>query len=206
MLGAKRNNRIIADYDIGLTDDWHPLDLDPETSAAWPEELAGKVAPTDEARASLVERLTGVQETMRRMSAPQLSYAVWIPEPATGELASILAFGLVELVDGQGPEEYLATLTADEGRTEPGMEFREVRTWQTQVEAGLAIGAYNVIAHTDLGAEVRLEERTAIGVFPPRSKEMIECIFIAQSPESYDDIVEQTMSLARTISVELERG
>ena len=208
MLRKRRNNRIVADYDIGLTDDWYPLDLDPETSSGWPRELAGRIAPTDEAKADLIDRLTAVQETMRRMQAqaPQLSNAVWVPDPASGEVASILAFGLVQLADGQGPEEYLQTLAADEGRREPGLEFQDVQTWTVPVEAGLAVGAYNKIAHTDLGGETRIEERTAIGVFPPRSKEMVECIFIAESPTSYDDIVQQTMGLVATLRVVLERA
>ena len=206
MLRRKRNNRIVADYDIGLTDDWHPLDLDEETSAGWPRELAGRIAPTDEAKARLIDRLTVVQETMRGMQAPQLTNAVWVPDPASGEVASILALGLVQLADGQGPEAYLQTLAADEGRREPGMEFQDVRTWTVPVEAGLAVGAYNKIAHTEPGGETSIEERTAIGVFPPRSKEMVECIFIAQSPTSYDDIIQQTMALVATLKVVLEKA
>jgi hypothetical protein len=206
MLRGNRNNRIIADYDIGLTDDWHPIDLDPDTSASWARTLASELAPTDEAKTSLIERLSAVQETMRRMQAPQLTNAVWVPDPASGEVASILAFGLVQLADGDGPDTYLQTLAADEGRREPGMEFQNVQTWTAPIDAGLAVGAYNMIAHTELGGETRVEERTAIGVFPPRSKEMIECIFIAQSLTSYDDIIQQTMGLVATLDVVLEKA
>jgi hypothetical protein len=204
MLRGNRNNRIIADYDIGLTDDWYPIDLDPDTSASWARTLASELAPTDEAKTSLIERLSAVQETMRRMQAPQLTNAVWVP--ASGEVASILAFGLVQLADGEGPDTYLQTLAADEGRREPGMEFQNVQTWTAPIDAGLAVGAYNMIAHTELGGETRVEERTAIGVFPPRSKEMIECIFIAQSLTSYDDIIQQTMGLVATLDVVLEKA
>ena len=206
MLRGKKNNRIIADYDIGLTEDWYLVELDPETSARWPRELATEVAPSDEARARLIERLTTIQDAMKRMPTPQLTTAVWIPEPSTGEVASILGFGLVQLAEGQGPETYLETLAADEGRREPGVEFRNVQTWTAPVEAGLAVGAYNMIAHTELGEETRVEERTVIGVFPPRSKEMVECIFTAQSLTSYDDIIQQTMALAATIDVVLEKA
>ncbi|MCP2029984.1 hypothetical protein L1277_000048 [Okibacterium sp. HSC-33S16] len=205
MLRGKRN-RIIADYDIGLTEDWYPIDLDPATSTGWPRTLSGELGLTGDSKERLVGRLSTIQETMRRMSTPQLATAVWIPEPQSGEVASILGFGLVQLADDQGPETYLESLAADEGRRELGVEFQNVQTWTAPVEAGLAVGAYNLIAHTDLGEEPRVEERTVIGVFPPRSKEMIECIFTAQSITAYDDIIQQTMGLVATIEVQLERA
>lgn len=205
MLRGKRN-RIIADYDIGLTDDWYPVDLDPETSSRWPRGLAGELGLEGEAKERLVERLGTIQETMRRMPTPHLTTAVWIPEPSSGEVASILGFGLVPIADEQGPEVYLEALSADEGRRELGIEFQNVQTWTAPVNAGLAVGAYNLIAHTELGEETRVEERTVIGVFPPRSREMIECIFTAQSITTYDDIIQETMALVATLDVQLERA
>ncbi|PWC06104.1 hypothetical protein [Mycetocola zhujimingii] len=205
MLRGKRN-RIIADYDIGLTDDWYPVDLDPETSSRWPRGLAGELGLEGEAKERLAERLATIQETMRRMPTPHLTTAVWIPEPTSGEVASILGFGLVTLADDQGPEVYLEALSSDEGRRELGVEFQNVQTWTAPVNAGFAVGAYNLIAHTELGEETRVEERTVIGVFPPRSREMIECIFTAQSITSYDDIIQETMALVATIDVQLERA
>ncbi|AWB87215.1 hypothetical protein [Mycetocola zhujimingii] len=204
MLRGKRN-RIIADCDIGLTEDWYPVDLEPETASAWPRTLAGELGLSGDVKERLVERLGTVQETMRRMPS-HLTTAVWIPDPSTGDVASILGLGLVQLADDQGPETYLESLAADEGRRELGVEFQNVQTWTAPVEAGLAVGAYNLIAHTDLGEETTVEERTVIGVFPPRSKEMVECIFTAQSLNSYDDIIQQTMGLVATIEVALERG
>lgn len=205
MLRGKRN-RIIADYDIGLTDDWYPIDLDPATSAGWPRALSGELGLVGDTKERLVERLNTIQDAMRRMPTPHLTTAVWIPDPSSGEVASILGFGLVQLGDDQGPETYLETLAADEGRRELGIEFQNVETWTAPVEAGLAVGAYNLIAHTELGEETRVEERTVIGVFPPRSKEMIECIFTAQSIAAYDDIIQQTMGLVATLEVQLERA
>jgi hypothetical protein len=205
-LGTKRNNRVVADYDIGLPDDWYPVDLSPESSAAWVQQLAWDVAPSEDAKAALAGRLTAVVDAVEGLGTPQLTTAVWIPTPATGELASLLTFGLVQLAAGQGPEAYLATLVADEGKSGPGTTFLEVRTWTAQVDAGIAVGAYNRIAHTEPDGQTRVEERTVIGVFPPRSKEMVECIFTAQASDAFDDIVEQTMGLAATISVVLEKG
>jgi hypothetical protein len=206
MLRATRNNRTIADYDIGLTDDWHQVDLDPETSASWPGSLAARLASEEAATRGLAARLAAVQETMRGMEAPQLTAAVWVPKPDSGDIASILAFGLVELVAGQDPALYRVALAADEGRSEDGVDFLDVRTWEARIDAGICVGAYNKIAHARPGTPTVVEERTVFGVFPPRSKQMIECIFIAQSSSSYDDIVEQTQAVVGTVTVVLEKG
>lgn len=203
MFDANRRDRVIADFDIGLPEGWHQVDLAAAPGVIWARELAQQLATTSAARTSLTERLHAVHGSLVRMQDPMMTSAVWIRDPDSGRVDSVLGFRMTDLDEGQNEETYLAELAEDEGRVEPGTRYQAVQTWTVPIDAGLAVGAYNLISHSELGdEETQLEERTVIGVFPPHSTQFIECIFTAESPGTYEDIIQDTMKIAASITVE----
>ncbi|KQV07161.1 hypothetical protein [Leifsonia sp. Root112D2] len=207
MFDANRRDRVIADYDIGLPESWYQVDLEAAPGVVWARGLAQQLAATASARTSLTERLQAVHGSLVRIQDPSMTAAVWIRDPDSGRVDSVLGFRLTDLAEGQDEETYLAELAEDDGRIEPGTRYQAVQTWTVPVAAGLAVGAYNLISHTELGdEETQLEERTVIGVFPPHSTQFVECIFTAETPGTYEDIIQDTMKIAASISVELVKA
>lgn len=207
MFGRKNLNRVIIDFDIGIPANWHLVDLSESTASAWGQATSVELATTDAGRLALAARLEAVFASLTELGQPGLSAAVWVRGPDSGVVDAILAIRMAQLDVGTDSAAYLAGLEADEGRAEPGERYQTVQTWTTPIEAGLAVGAYNRIAHTKLDADrIDVEERTVITVFPPRSSQVIECVFTTAAPGTYDDIILETTAHVATMRIETAKA
>jgi hypothetical protein len=207
MFGSKTLNRVITDFDIGIPTNWHLVDLAESTSKEWARATSSALATTDAGRIALSERLAAVFESLVGLGQPGLSAAVWVRDPDSGIVDAILGIRMAQLDDGMDSAAYLAGLEEDEGRAQPGERYQVVQTWTTPIEAGLAVGAYNRITHLELGGDrIDVEERTVIAVFPPRSSQVIECVFTTAVPGTYDDIILETMAHVATMRIETAKA
>ncbi|MHC5797725.1 hypothetical protein ACVXZ4_16370 [Lacisediminihabitans sp. FW035] len=207
MFGSKALNRVITDFDIGIPENWHLVDLADSTSAEWARATSTALATTDESRIALSERLKTVFESLAALGQPGLSAAVWVRDPDSGVVDAILGIRMAQLDEGMDSAAYLAGLEEDEGRAQPGERYQVVQTWTTPIDAGLAVGAYNRITHLELGGDrVDVEERTVIAVFPPKSSQVIECVFTTAVPGTYDDIILETMAHVATMRIETAKA
>ena len=207
MFGSKALNRVITDFDIGIPENWHLVDLADSTAAEWARATSSALATTDTSRIALSERLKAVFESLAGLGQPGLSAAVWVRDPDSGVVDAILGIRMAQLDDGMDSAAYLAGLEEDEGRAQPGERYQVVQTWTTPIDAGLAVGAYNRISHLELGGDrVDVEERTVIAVFPPKSSQVIECVFTTAVPGTYDDIILETMAHVATMRIETAKA
>ncbi|MBC7402894.1 MAG: hypothetical protein H7279_06930 [Microbacteriaceae bacterium] len=207
MFGSKALNRVITDFDIGIPENWHLVDLADSTAAEWARATSSALATTDTSRIALSERLKAVFESLAGLGQPGLSAAVWVRAPDSGVVDAILGIRMAQLDDGMDSAAYLAGLEEDEGRAQPGERYQVVQTWTTPIDAGLAVGAYNRISHLELGGDrVDVEERTVIAVFPPKSSQVIECVFTTAVPGTYDDIILETMAHVATMRIETAKA
>lgn len=207
MFGSKALNRVITDFDIGIPENWHLVDLADSTSTEWARATSTALATTDASRIALSERLTAVFESLSALGQPGLSAAVWVRDPDSGVVDAILGIRMAQLDEGMDSAAYLAGLEEDDGRAQPGERYQVVQTWTTPIEAGLAVGAYNRITHLELGGDrVDVEERTVIAVFPPKSSQVIECVFTTAVPGTYDDIILETMAHVATMRIETAKA
>lgn len=204
MFGNKSLNRVITDYGIGMPDLWYPVDLDGPIAHEWARDLSVELATTPEGKLALAERLEAVYVSLASLERPGLTAALWIRDPESGLVDAILALEVGQLDVGMDSAQYLQGLADDEGTSEPGKTFQVVQTWTTPIDAGLAVGAYNLISHREPGDEApRIEERTIIAVFPPRSSQIIECVFTTVVPGTYDDIILETMAHVASLRIEV---
>lgn len=194
--------RPIVDLDMQLGDGWYDIEFD---NPQWPDELARTVAESPEQREALRAHLAIMQSSHASLAA--LGAGVWVllrPD-VPGRSICTLSYGVSPKGDAT-TDAYEQMLASDEGHREPGVRFDVVRTWQVDIDAGVAVGAYNLIGYADLSYDgVASEERTLFGVFPTGSSDVIEITFKTLAIDAFDDFVAQTMAWVSTLEVELER-
>lgn len=195
----------VTDLDVGFEDGWYQVDLDEKSGRHWGRSLGEALGTDRAARKSLVADLGALRDSIRRSATPGMTAAVWVSAPETGQVDAFVGFTLNVIDDADGPDEYRALLEADDARSEAGVRFLNVQVWESEIDAGHVVGAYNLIEHQELGEGVKEQkERTVIGVFPPRSKEMVEFVFSAARLDSFDDIIRDTMVIVSSMRLELE--
>jgi len=199
----------ILDFDFNVTTGWYGVDLDPAATSRWAVDLSqdvvGDSGDADE-RTELRGELQGVRDRLVTIGDPYMRAAVLIPAGERARVRCVLAFRITEPDYGADPVRYEQELAADAGHVQPGERFDIVKTWNVPVNAGLAVGAYDLITYTDPGAEYgRTEGRTVIGVFPSGSSQIIEFVFTTAEPASFSDLVDVSMACVATLTVTLEK-
>jgi hypothetical protein len=206
MIFGKTKPRPIADFDFNVTDDWYPVDLAPESRSQWPRETAQEAVPSREGREVVTGELAVLHERLLGIDDPGLTAAVWIPDEEPAYVKCVLTFRVSEIESGETPESYEASLGSDENRRAPGEDYNIVKTWMAQIDAGIAVGAYNLITYTDPGEEYgHPEARTIIAVFPKGAAQKLEFIFTTQNIATFDDLVELSMGCVASTTVQLGR-
>ncbi len=204
VFGMKRKRRSIADFDFDVRDGWYPVDLESDSGREWLDTLVREVAPELAQRDLVRAELAAVRERLLAAADPRLTAAVYLPPGEPAHVKCVLAFRTTELSDTDSPESYLAALDEDEERSGPGERYNIVKTWTVRIDAGLAVGAYNLITYTDPGdAFGRPEARVVIGVFVDGAAQMLEFIFTTQDIAGFDDFVDMAMGCVATLTVEL---
>lgn len=203
MFGRKSTApRPIVDLDMQLGDGWYDIEFE---NPQWPNDLARSVAQSLEEREALKDHLAIMQRSHAKVAA--LGAGVWVllrPD-VPGRSICTLSYGVSPKGDATA-DAYEQMLASDGGRHEPGVHFDIVRTWQVDIDAGVAVGAYNLIGYADLAYDgVASEERTLFGVFPTGSSDVVEITFKTLARDAFDNFVAQTVAWVSTLEVELER-
>jgi len=202
MFGRNRL-RPVADFDFDLAEGWFGVNEEDKT---WPARIAEKAGAPAEVRDALVSELATVAGRIGELGLNDgaARSLVWVPPVAPDHVRCILSMRLGPAPDG-GPEAYRAELAADEGRREPGERYELVQTWDSPIDAGRMLGAYNVITFTDLLEETpRTEARTVFGVFPTGCSQMFEFVFTTRDLDGFPDLVDVTSRWVSSLTVELE--
>ena len=135
---------------------------------------------------------------------PGMLAAVWVQTGEEAHIKCALVWRVTDLADGQTPQNYQSELDEDEGASRPGTHYNLVKSWMVAIDAGIAVGAYNLITYTDPGEVLgRTEARTVIAVFVPKASQIIEFIFTTQ--DLTFDLVDMSMGSVATVTVELEK-
>jgi hypothetical protein len=194
----------IVEFSVGLDPHWYRVDLE---STEWAMQLARTVVPRGLMQESGIRLAAELEQMRRRMASmrdPRATVAVWIPSPETGRASCAVVFELTDLAAGDDPESYLSTLEANRGRTSPGTKYLEVTTWRAEIDAGLVVGAHNLIARRQLGElEATVEERTVFGVFVPGARQVVQFVFSAESLGAFTNMPGQTQAIIENLSVTL---
>lgn len=203
MFGRKSaEKRPVVGLDMDLGDGWYDIEFG---NPNWPAEVADAVAAAPDEREALRSHLADKQESFENVAATGAMVWVLIRPEAPGRSICTMSYG-VSPVGEVTPDAYERSLAADEGRREPGVRYDAVRTWQVDIAAGIAVGAYNLLGHVSLTHDgVASEERTQYCVFPSRSSDAIEITFSTFELDQFDDFVAQTMEWVASLEVELER-
>lgn len=205
IFGTKRK-RDIVDFDLELPDGWHGVQLDIERRDAWVNELVEETA-TDLAQQNLLrQQLFAVHAQLLESVDQGITGLVWIPEDEHPHVKCVLVFRSAARSPSDTPDSYQATLDDDRGRNEAGEKYHIVSTWQVAINAGIAVGAYNLITYDELGEDLgRTEARTVIAVFPAKAAQVLEFIFTTQDTDLFDTLVDVSMASIATVTVELGR-
>jgi hypothetical protein len=201
MFGRKSAEpRPIVDLDMQIGDGWYDIEFDDPN---WADEVARTVAETPEQRDALQKHLAIMQDSHANLAA--MGAGVWVllrPDVPERSICT-LSYGVSPKGDAT-PDAYEQMLASDDGHREPGVRFDVVRTWQVDIDAGVAVGGYNLIGYADLMYDgVASEQRTLFGVFPTGSSDVIEVTFKTLVNDAFDNFVEQTMAWVATLEVEL---
>lgn len=127
---------------------------------------------------------------------------VLIRPDAPGRSICTMSYGVSPIGDAT-PDQYQQMLASDEGHRDPGVRFDVVTTWQTRIDAAVAVGAYNLIEHSGSNRTAS-ESRTLFCVFPDGSADAVELSFTTLEADQFDDFVAQTKACVSTLVVVLE--
>ncbi|MBL0885439.1 hypothetical protein [Myceligenerans indicum] len=174
----------------------------PDTDAGQAVENAPEEAQDDPV-AALAEQLVDVAGSVRDTGIRGLETAVLVRRPDLG-----IVDAMITLVgqQGLGRAEFDAQLT---GAVEDSEDAEHVfaGTIDAAVPAGDASGMHLMIGHLrgTMGEGVAvLEERVAMGVFPPGCPDMVEVTAIARSAGVFDDMAQAVVDMMEGLTIELE--
>ena len=210
---AQPRDLVIAAYDIKVPLDFFPIPLagdDEIDSARWArgvvdEVLDGLDAPSEEG--DIVEHLVELRRRLLAGQNAQLTAAVSIrPEGVltVGCLLTTEQFGMDADDDADTFEQML---TEGVRQLRPGARTRVAETWRSDAEVGEIVGLFHRIDFIELGDEEgTLEQRTVLGVFPPRSRDMIRFIFTVADFATFSDMKADTQAIVETVEVTLQEA
>jgi hypothetical protein len=218
--------RRVAGYELSLDDGWTLVPPGLGDIDGWARETAAGLVPPDAADAAttlpqavpgpdgptaadadpseaLAERIADVARSATASGISGLAVAFLVRRPTLGEVDAMLT---VVAQAGLSAESFAADLErlVSESQDPPYMYAQAI---DADVPAGPVRGAHLMIGHLDseLGDGVaHLEERVALGVFPPDSPDMIEVTVIANGVAVFDDMAQAVVDLLGGLTVELE--
>lgn len=222
-------NRRIAGYELDLGDGWTIVPSDLTDVGSWSRELAHRLVPDgaapvvpvgqeallgaadgqDPAGAGidpaelLAEGIAAVAQAALETQIDALAVAFLSRRPETGMVEAMLT---VVGQEGLSAEEFTADLERSVAETDDP-PYLYAQAIEGVVPAGTVRGAHLMIGHLDpeLGREVaHLEERVALGVFPPDCPDMIEVTAVANGVAVFDDMPQAVVDLLEGLTVELE--
>lgn len=197
--------RDIADFRLGLPEEWYPMPLD-DSGRSWPGELAASLTDDPDAATRLTGELESARAAFVGMDDPLIRAAVWVGEPESGHADAAMVFAMAEVDEIGMPDQYERFLASYANRTTDGEFYYNVSTWRSAVPAGEVVASHNMVAHpeADDAEGSLLEERVVIAVYPPGAAQAVQFIFSAQGLGSFENMPEQTQSIVLNLHVRLE--
>lgn len=218
--------RRVAGYELSLDDGWTLVPPGLDDIDGWAREAAARLVPpggadtvtthsevvpgSDEPATAdvdpseaLAERIADVARSATSSGIHGLAVAFLVRQPQLGEVDAMLTVVAQERLTAESFAADLERLVA-ESHDPPYMYAQAI---DADVPAGLVRGAHLMIGHLDgdLGDGVaHLEERVALGVFPPESPDMLEVTVIANGVSVFDDMAQAVVDLLGGLTVELE--
>lgn len=220
-------NRRIAGYELSLGQAWTIVPPDLRDVDSWSREQAARLVPEGagpvrpEAQDALgpgfdggagggvdpvellAEGIAAVARSAAETQIDALAVAFMVRRPESGLVEAMLT------VVGQedlGEDEFAAGLERSVAESDDPA-YLYAQAIEGTVAAGAVRGAHLMIGHldTDLGQEVaHLEERVALGVFPPDCPDMIEVTAVANGVSVFDDMPRAIVDLLEGLTIELE--
>jgi hypothetical protein len=205
--------RDVASFDFGFGPGWFEVPLEAESGETWAAELTGQLLPgasEDEPVAqSLRLQLAQVQHNASAMLVPDLTCAVWVPQPASGYARAVAGFALTDLDEDDSPDAVFAAAEAQPAVDDDGTSYLEVEPWRGRIDGvGPYVGVRELLSHPDeeTPGETTLEERVVCTVFPDGSAQAVQLFLSAESIGSFWNITAQATELVETLRVTLAGG
>lgn len=218
--------RRVAGYELRLDEGWVLVPDGLGDVDAWAREIAVGLVPPGaaeaEARAddavphldgaetpvvdpveSLADRIADVARSASDSGIAALAVAFLVRRPALGDVDAMLTVVAQAGLSADAFAADLERLVAESD--DPSSVYAQAI--DGTVPAGDVRGVHLMVGHLDpdLGDGVaHLEERVALGVFPPGSPDMLEVTVIANGVSVFDDMAQEVIDLLAGLTVELE--
>lgn len=215
----------ISGFELGLPEGWTVLPPGADRTGSWAADLARELVaeaplpddgdggsagegglPEDEApleAGRAVELLAGQLEDVAAAAAdvddPGLHVAVLVRQPRSAVVEAMLTVGSQP---GTSPQEYVDEIAAAVEES-PG-DYLVAEEIAAEVPAGDARGAHLMLGHLEPdedGEVAHLEERVALGVFPPGSLDMVELVVVASGVATFTDMPTAVLRMAAGIEI-----
>lgn len=134
--------------------------------------------------------------------------AVWLPAPELGVVHAVVIVQSAARSQERSPERFADVLLEMTEKSVSGHAPLHVQRLEGEIPAGAVRGLHSLIgiSQTELGTAA-LEERAWFGVFPPDMADyMVEVLFIAERPASFEDMPTETLAILANLEVRIEAG
>jgi len=188
----------ILKYELGALPGW--AGWAPGRGTAQADEVAAALGATPQAQARVREAVLVFDARIPPVGA-HLSAALWVPDPATGE---VWGFLLVDLMVGDParpttPEEFLAAVRKPEKQR--GLKVLDYSVSAGDKPAGPVVVQVETTAPKRSGLVLTSITWT---VFPPGSHEGIRLEFHTPSPAAADALEQESVDIVNTLSITLD--
>ncbi|NLF04425.1 MAG: hypothetical protein GX593_05410 [Actinomycetales bacterium] len=213
--------RRLADFSLALPPEWFSVPLDPTVDIVeWATETAYRAwrlradagVPEDavahDAGRRLVVELAGLAHNLREQlggsAVGSALVSAWLPIPELGVVSAVVIVQAAERSVERSPERFAATLEELTQSPEPGAGYLHTARLEGDLRSMPLRGLHSMVGLMDPEAGVAvLEERTCFGVFPEGADAMVEVLFVAERPASFEDMPAQTRELLEGLEVSL---
>ena len=117
-------------------------------------------------------------------------------------IGCLLLTSLIGLGADEGPDAFQALLEEGFGEPVRGVRSHSAFVWREQTDAGELVGGFQRFETVAPGEGIgTVQDRTIFGLFPEDSAEMIRMEFQVSDLATFEDMPEETATMARTARV-----
>ncbi len=188
---------VLKDWSLSAPDGWGSWP--PGAGAEHADRVAAELASSPEAAEVVRAAVLSMDRTLPRDERPLLTAAVWVPDPASGEMAAFLVVEVVTVGTPDAPATVDDYVRAASRRRRPrGVKVFSSDVSRTTVPAGPAV--VEVLVSAERRSPTVTCEHTW-SVFPPGTIHAIQLHFATRHPAIQGELVEQAAAIASSLSV-----